>query len=395
MFLNNLHVAHYYPKFLSSNTDKLAKLGNRLKHKVWQIQTRCVRWPIAHCKPVLVVFCLVTLSGCVSHQALHSDLQQSNVAIAIHGGAGTIIKANMTAETEAAYIEVLTQAIQAGHAQLLQGKDGIEAVTTAIMIMENSPLFNAGIGAVYTFDATHELDASIMHGLYKQAGAVAGIKTIKNPILAAQLVMEKSEHVMLTGQGAETFAQLHALETVPNSYFNTPRRFDALLEAKKRIEQSASQRALAPSIASLIQYQDNKFGTVGAVVLDAKGNLVAGTSTGGMTAKRYGRVGDSPIIGAGTYADNESCAVSATGHGEYFIRHNVAADICARVKYQNISLDEAANTVMFKTLNEQHGSGGVVAIDKQGNVAMPFNTPGMYRASIDIHGNLTVKIYKD
>lgn len=317
------------------------------------------------------------------------------VAIAIHGGAGTILKKNMTPEKEAAYIEILTLAVTAGHQSLLAGNDGTQAVVEAITIMENSPLFNAGVGAVYTFDATHELDASIMHGKDKQAGAVAGVRIVQNPILAALLVMQKSEHVMLTGKGAEIFAKMNGLSTVENNHFNTKRRFDALQRAKKRIAGQALNDLSPLTVDELVAFQDYKFGTVGAVVMDAKGNLVAGTSTGGMTAKRYGRVGDSPIIGAGTYADNESCAVSATGHGEYFIRHNVAADICARVKYQNVSLEKASNTVMFDVLNAQAGSGGIIAIDSKGNIAMPFNTPGMYRASIDTNGKVTVKIYSD
>lgn len=321
---------------------------------------------------------------------------QSQVAIAIHGGAGTILKENMSADIEAAYIATLTQAIEKGYEQLLLGKDGTEAVISAIKYMENSALFNAGVGAVYTFEGVHELDASIMHGLNKQAGAVSGITTIKHPILAALAVMQKSEHVMLTAKGAETFSVLHGLETVDNSYFNTKRRFDALQKAKSRIiEASTNANYELHRPQDLLAYQDFKFGTVGAVVLDKNGNLVAGTSTGGMTAKRYGRVGDSPIIGAGTYADNQSCAVSATGHGEYFIRHNVASDICARVKYQGVSVKEASNTVLFDVLNNEAGSGGVIAIDNKGNIAMPFNTAGMYRASIDTKGNLTVSIYKD
>jgi beta-aspartyl-peptidase (threonine type) len=323
------------------------------------------------------------------------DVQNVPIAIAIHGGAGTILKSNMTSQTETAYINILTKAIKAGYAQLLLGNDGTQAVTAAITLMEDSPLFNAGIGAVYTYEGQHELDASIMHGKDKQAGAVSGITTIKNPILSALLVMNKSEHVMLTAKGGETFSTMYGLKTVPNTYFNTKRRFDSLQKAKKRINTLVSVKQLPATTADIIAYQDYKYGTVGAVVLDSNGNLVAGTSTGGMTAKRFGRVGDSPIIGAGTYADNNSCAVSATGHGEYFIRHTVASDICARVKYQNISLDEAANTVIFNVLNADAGSGGVIAIDSKGNIAMPFNTPGMYRASIDVNGKLSVKIYKD
>ncbi|MFT6268202.1 MAG: beta-aspartyl-peptidase (threonine type) [Alphaproteobacteria bacterium] len=342
----------------------------------------------------LIALCLFAATV-ANANAVSDDKNEPKVAIAIHGGAGTILKSSLTPEKEAAYIAILTAAIKKGHEQLLLGKDGTEAVTAAILVMEDSPLFNAGIGAVYTYDGIHELDASIMHGKHKQAGAVAGITTIKNPILSALLVMQKSEHVMLTAKGAESFSALNGLETVPNSYFNTVRRFDSLQKAKQRIDASVTGLKRPATIQDLIGYQDHKYGTVGAVVLDAKGNLVAGTSTGGMTAKRYGRVGDSPIIGAGTYANNQSCAVSATGHGEFFIRHNVASDICARVQYQGVSLAKAASTVMFDVLNSEAGSGGVIAIDSNGNIAMPFNTPGMYRASIDTHGKLTVSIYKD
>lgn len=344
---------------------------------------------------ISLLLCTATVPAMSAAPPMHSEKTEAKVAIAIHGGAGTILKSNMSPETEAAYIALLSEAVKKGHHQLLAGKDGTEAVTAAITLMENSPLFNAGIGAVYTYDAKHELDASIMHGKEKQAGAVAGVTTIKNPILSALLVMQKSPHVMLTSTGAEAFSVMHGLETVDNSYFNTTRRFNALQKAKQKIDSENEPTALKVSITDLIAFQDYKFGTVGAVVLDAQGNLVAGTSTGGMTAKRFGRVGDSPIIGAGTYADNQSCAVSATGHGEYFIRHNVASDICARVKYQGVALNEAADTVLFDVLNAKEGSGGVIAIDSKGNIAMPFNTPGMYRASIDTQGKLTVKIYKD
>jgi beta-aspartyl-peptidase (threonine type) len=320
---------------------------------------------------------------------------KSPVAIAIHGGAGTILKKNMTPEQEAAYLTTLSESVKKGYEALLAGKDGTQAVIDAIVHMENSALFNAGVGAVYTYTGEHELDASIMHGQNKEAGAVAGVKTIQNPILAALLVMEKSEHVMLTGNGAETFASQHGLSLVDNSHFNTKRRYDALQRAKKRIVEQAQHQTSAMTIDEKIAFQDFKFGTVGAVVLDANGNIVAGTSTGGMTAKRFGRIGDSSIIGAGTFADNESCAVSATGHGEYFIRHNVAADICARMKYKGTSLETAANEVIFEVLNSEAGSGGIIAIDHEGNIAMPFNTAGMYRASIDVDGKLSVKIYKD
>ncbi len=370
------------------------RLNNHLKPSIKVFcktrNTRYVSW-------FLLFFCLLatqfTAFALHDHEISATD---GKVAIAIHGGAGTILKSNMSDEMEKAYIEILTKAVEHGYQVLLQGKDGNQAVVETIKIMEDSPLFNAGVGAVYTFDGVHELDASIMHGKDRQAGAVAGVSSIKNPIEAALLVMEKSPHVMLTGRGAERFSHANGLERVDNSYFNTQRRFDALQRAKQNIKDTQASVDDTQHLSPLQQkdFQDRKFGTVGVVVKDTRGNLVAGTSTGGMTAKRFGRVGDSPIIGAGTYADNESCAVSATGHGEYFIRYNVAADICARMKYQQVTLQEAANTVLFDVLNKDAGSGGVVAIDYKGNIAMPFNTPGMYRASIDMDGNVKVLIYK-
>ncbi|MDT0594196.1 isoaspartyl peptidase/L-asparaginase family protein [Glaciecola petra] len=323
----------------------------------------------------------------------------ATIAIAIHGGAGTILKENIRDEQEQAIKSALKQALELGYKELKAGKDGSSAVIAALVYLENSPLFNAGVGAVYTYDEQHELDASIMHGKDKQAGAIAGVRNIKNPIKGALLVMNESPHVMLTGEGAEAFAAKHDLESVENSFFNTEFRKKALDRAKSKIDELSfseqNGQSTEATLSDLLPFQDDKYGTVGAVVLDAHGNLVAGTSTGGMTAKRYGRVGDSPIIGAGTFADNHSCAVSATGHGEYFIRHNVAADICARVKYKGDSIQEAANAVIFETLNANAGSGGVIAIDSLGNISMPFNTPGMYRASIDTAGNMTIKIYKD
>ncbi|MCZ4238415.1 isoaspartyl peptidase/L-asparaginase family protein [Alteromonas macleodii] len=315
------------------------------------------------------------------------QLGKTPVAIAIHGGAGTILKSSMTPEKEADYKRVLTQAVQHGYALLQKGEKGEVAVVETIKILESSPLFNAGIGAVYTFDGEHELDASIMHGGSKNAGAVAGVKTIRSPIEAALLVMNESPHVMLSGRGAEDYAKENGLEQVDNTVFDTEFRKQALDKAKARMQQVSSGYSS--------QQGNERFGTVGAVVLDQGGNIVAGTSTGGMTAKRYGRIGDSPVIGAGTYADNESCAVSATGHGEYFIRYNVAADICARMKYQGLTLNDAANTVVNDVLVKAGGDGGVIAIDAKGNVAMPFNSAGMYRASIDINGEVKVAIYKD
>ncbi len=320
--------------------------------------------------------------------------KENPFAIAIHGGAGTIDKAKMTDEKRNAYESKLIEARDAGYALLEQGKSSQAAVIAAIQIMEDSPLFNAGKGAVYTFEGTHELDASIMNGKTLKAGAVSGVKTVKSPIALAEKVMEESVHVMLSGAGAEEFAKLKHLEMVPNSYFDTEHRYQSLLKAKQKLLESEKQ---LKDFQAAHQSLDNeyKFGTVGAVALDRSGTLSAGTSTGGMTAKRYGRIGDAPIIGAGTYANNESCAVSATGHGEYFIRYHVAADICARMQYQGISLVQAADTVINDVLVKAGGSGGVIAIDRKANITMPFNSSGMYRASKSSVGEDFVAIFKD
>ncbi|GHE91135.1 isoaspartyl peptidase/L-asparaginase family protein [Thalassotalea profundi] len=323
-----------------------------------------------------------------------SFAQEQPFAIAIHGGAGTIDKSKMTPEKRVAYEKTLSLALDAGYQLLSEGKSSQQAIIAAIQIMEESPLFNAGKGAVYTYEGTHELDASIMDGRTLNAGAVSGVKTVKSPIALAQRVMDESVHVMLSGKGAETFAQEQGLALVENSYFNTDSRYQSLLKAKEKLKKSleATKNYQAAHQSLPNEY---KMGTVGAVALDKAGNIAAGTSTGGMTAKRYGRVGDAPIIGAGTYANNESCAVSATGHGEYFIRYHVAADICARMQYQQKSLNEAADTVINKVLVKAGGTGGVIAIDAKGNIAMPFNTSGMYRGSKTSSGKTFVGIFQD
>lgn len=299
------------------------------------------------------------------------------IALVIHGGAGTITKSSMTPEKEAAYRADLQRALDAGYQILAQGGSSLDAVTAAVTVMEDSPLFNAGKGAVYTYDGEHELDAAIMRGDTKEAGAVAGVKTVKNPILLARRVMEHSDHVMLSGRGAEQFAKEQGLELVDNRYFDTQFRLDALNKAKGVMEKLPHQAAirLQPEF-----HASWNMGTVGAVAIDRAGNLASATSTGGMTAKRYGRIGDSPVIGAGTYADNQSCAVSATGHGEFFIRYQVAGDICARVKYSGVKAAEAADTVIQQVLKPIGGTGGVIVIDAQANVSWSFNTEGMYRA---------------
>ena len=326
-------------------------------------------------------------------EASLSKERNAPIAIAIHGGAGTITKANLTPAQDAAYRAKLNEALQAGYALLDQGKDGQYAVIAAIQILEESPLFNAGRGSVYTFDEEHELDASIMDGATLNAGAAAGVKTVKSPISLANEVMSNSVHVMLSGSGAETFAKQQGLAMVENSYFNTERRLKSLHKAKKSLVKTQASYSEKYAFEQLdVSY---KYGTVGAVALDKFGNLTAGTSTGGMTAKRYGRIGDAPIIGAGTWADNASCAVSATGHGEYFIRYHVAADICSRVKYQGVSIAEAADYVINTELKNAGGSGGVIVIDRQGNITMPFNSAGMYRASKRDSENTYVAIFKD
>ena len=307
------------------------------------------------------------------------------ITLVIHGGAGTIEKENMSAEKEAAYTAKLQEALNSGYSVLENGGTSLDAVTTAIQILEESPLFNAGRGAVFTNEGKNEMDASIMNGKTSEAGAVAGVTNVKSPILAARAVMEKSPHVMMAGKGAEQFATEQGLEIVDPSYFYDERRHEQLQRIKE--EENTS--------AYLEQYPDYKFGTVGCVALDAHGNIAAGTSTGGMTNKRYGRIGDSPVIGAGTYADNATCGVSATGHGEFFIRNVVAYDIAALMKYNDMSVEEAAEEVVMNKLVQKGGSGGIIALDRQGNIAMPFNTAGMYRGYIREKNNPVVKIYKE
>lgn len=277
--------------------------------------------------------------------------------IVIHGGAGNIVPDNFSPDEEAQYKAKLFEAVQLGIAKLNRGDSAVQVVVDVIKILEDSPLFNAGKGAVFTNEGKNELDASIMNGLNLKAGAVAGVTNIKNPIEAARAVMNHSQHVLMAGQGAEKFAKAQGITLVEPKYFYTEKRWNSLKNAK----------------------ETEKHGTVGCVVLDKYGNLAAGTSTGGMTNKMYGRIGDSPIIGAGTYADNNTCAVSATGHGEFFIRYNVAYDIAARIKYLQEPLEKSAQTVI-NNLKSKQGFGGVICIDRSANISMPFNTKGMFRA---------------
>jgi len=313
--------------------------------------------------------------------AMSDTSAESHCAIVIHGGAGTIARADMSVEKEAEIRATLNTSVRAGHDVLLAGGTSTDAVIAAINVMEDSPLFNAGNGAVFNAGGTHEMDASIMEGAGLNAGAVASVAHIKNPIDLACRVMTDSEHVMLMGEGAEEFARQQGFEMMDPAYFYTEFRWQQL------------QRIKARELATKDQ-QDQWFSTVGAVALDSHGNLAAGTSTGGTSNKRWGRVGDSPIIGAGTYADNNSCAVSATGHGEFFIRHVVAYNICNRVEL-GTPLNEAADTVVNDILVKAEGEGGVIAIDRQGNIVAPFNSEGMYRASIDTEGVMVVSIYRE
>ncbi|HEX5749484.1 MAG TPA: isoaspartyl peptidase/L-asparaginase [Archangium sp.] len=320
--------------------------------------------------------------------------------IVIHGGAGVIKRESLSPEREAAVRAVLAESLQAGHAILAKGGTSLDAVTAAVRVMEDSPLFNAGKGAVFTHDGKNELDAAIMNGRTREAGSVAGLHHVKNPISLARAVMEKSPHVMMIGAGAEEFAKQQGVELVPESYFYTEERWQSLqraLEAEKQQQQTPPEQGQPQGPRTFWEHpagKEHKFGTVGAVALDQAGNLAAGTSTGGMTNKRFGRVGDVPVIGAGTYA-NERCAVSATGHGEYFIRYTVARDICSRMEYLDLPLLESANQVVMEVLVKAGGEGGVIAMDAQGNVAMPFNSSGMYRGYMGPDGVAAVAIFKE
>jgi len=337
-----------------------------------RFQTLAIGWMLA------VIVCLSPgIPGAVAQEG------PAGYGLVIHGGAGTISRKNMTPEREAAYRAKLTDALEKGQSVLTAGGSALNAVEAVINLLEDSPLFNAGKGAVFTAQGTNELDASIMDGRTRNAGAVAGVRHIRNPISLARLVMEKSPHVMLSGDGAEIFAGLQGMDLVPQSYFFTRRRWESL---RQRIRQEGARQSGSAA---------EEHGTVGTVALDRDGNLAAGTSTGGMTYKQYGRIGDSPVIGAGTYANNKTCAVSATGYGEYFIRNVVSYDISAQMEYRGLSLREAAAEVIMNKLPALGGTGGVIAIDANGNIAMPFNTSGMYRGYALENGTPVVKIYRD
>lgn len=315
---------------------------------------------------IIIAFILILFTSCSSQQ----DEPKPEYVLVIHGGAGTILKKNMTSEKERAYELKLKEALMVGREVLEKGGTSLDAITRSILVMEDSPLFNAGKGSVLTEEGIVEMDASIMDGESGMAGAVAGVHNIKNPILAARMVMEKTPHVLITGEGADKKAQEFGLEIKDSSYFITDRRLNSYNRVK----------------------ENRKHGTVGAVALDKYGNLAAGTSTGGMTYKMKGRVGDSPIIGAGTFADNV-CAVSATGHGEFFIRNVVAYDISALMKYNGMSLSDASEEVIMNKLVKIGGDGGIIAVDKQGNFTMAFNTAGMYRGVVSSEGTMEISIY--
>lgn len=314
---------------------------------------------------------------------------QKKYVLVIHGGAGTITKENMTPEKEKAYKDKLTEALKAGYAEIQKGKTSVDAVQSAIVVMENSPLFNAGKGAVFTHEGRNELDASVMYGKNKSAGAVAGVHTIKNPIKAAIAVMQKSEHVMLSGKGAEEFAKEQKLEIVDPKYFWTQDRWNGLQKAleKEKLKKATTQNK-KPDYLEI----DQKFGTVGAVALDREGNITAGTSTGGMTNKRWNRIGDSPVIGAGTYA-NAQVGISGTGWGEFFIRSTAARTVAAKMEYQHKDVKTATQEVIAD-IGKMGGDGGLIALDNNGNIAMEMNTAGMYRGAITDKGEIEVEIYK-
>ena len=330
------------------------------------------------------IICLLAL--CAAFPAFADDNNKPDrapITLVIHGGAGALAPGRYTAEEEAKFKHKLNEALDAGYGVLAQGGGAIDAVEAAIVLLEDSPLFNAGKGAVFTRDGDNELDASIMDGASLEAGAVAGVKKVKNPIRLARAVMENSEHVMFARDGAEEFAKKNGIERVKPKYFYTEHRWRTYKDALQK--EKEGRQGAAPI--------DHKFGTVGAVALDQNGNLAAGTSTGGMTLKRFGRVGDSPIIGAGVYADNRSCAVSSTGHGEFFMRLTIARDICAQMEYGGKTVNDAAHDVIHKRLESLGGDGGVIVLDPSGAYAMTFNSDGMFRGVINEAGKREVAIY--
>jgi len=339
-------------------------------------------------KKLLLLFSLFFLQKLIAQP---SPAPKNKFVLVIHGGAGTILKSQMTPEKEKAYTEALNGALAKGQAILQRGGTAMDAVEASVRHLEDNPLFNAGKGAVFTNEGKNELDAAMMNGQNLAAGSVAGVTTIRNPISAARAVMEKSPHVMMAGRGAEKFAAQQGLEIVDPSYFYTEDRWKGLQRAKKEdsLKEKQSGALKQP------ENKDYKYGTVGAVALDQQGNLAAATSTGGMTNKKFGRIGDAPIIGAGTYANNKTVAISGTGWGEYFIRLVMAKSISDMMEYGKISLKQASDVLVMKQLPALGGDGGLIAVDKDGNIAMPFCTEGMYRGFVKEGGQATVKIYKE
>lgn len=344
-------------------------------------------------RSTLIIILLLSIMACEPGRLSTSPAQTPSaefpVTLVIHGGAGTMKKEHMTSEQEEAYHQTLQNALNKGYEILASGGKSLDAVVASITVLEDSPLFNAGKGAVFTHSGKNELDASIMDGSNLKAGAIAGVTTIRNPIKAAYAVMTESEHVMLAGRGAEAFAAERGLEIVEPSYFLDSSRYEQYLERRKK-ERAARGANLNPS-----QDPQKKFGTVGAVALDKHGNIAAGTSTGGMSDKKYGRVGDSPIIGAGTYAKNSTCGISSTGWGEFFIRLAIAHDISAMMEYGGVSLEDAADSVIMKKLPQLGGDGGVIGLDRRGNISMTFNTEGMYRGYIRAKGEGKTFLFKN
>ena len=332
----------------------------------------------------ILLITIFLFTSCLNNEKEKKDI---NFGIVIHGGAGTMLKENMSDEKEKQYLIALETAIKIGYNIIKDGGSSQLAVEKTINFLENSPLFNAGKGAVLTSSGTVELDASFMDGKTLNAGAVAGVRTLKNPISAAIKVMDNSPHVFLSGEGADQFGKEQGLDIVDQKYFLTKRRINSL----KNVKEKESNNKI--SFINSTEYLNQKYGTVGCVVLDKNGNLASGTSTGGMTNKKWNRIGDVPVIGAGTYANNATCAVSSTGWGEFFIRNVVAYDISALIEYKGLSVKEAARIVIHDKVAKLGGNGGVIAIDNKGNVAMEMNTPGMYRAHINSQGELNVKIF--
>jgi L-asparaginase / beta-aspartyl-peptidase len=335
------------------------------------------------------VFYTISLMFMINPPSFSQD-NETFYALAIHGGAGTILRQHMSPDMDKAYRKILGQALDIGQKILQEGGSSVEAVTAVIVLLEDSPLFNAGRGSVFTSEGRIEMDASIMDGKTLNAGAVAGVTVIRNPVLAARAVMENSPHVFLAREGAEKFARQQGLKIMKPEWFHTSRRKDALQRAK---EMESSEKGL--NWMDKVRDENIKHGTVGAVAVDVHGNLAAATSTGGMTNKKYGRIGDSPVIGAGTYANNATAAISYTGHGEYFIRLAIAHDISALISYRNMTVEEAGKEVILQKLTKFGGTGGAIIMDKNGNIAMPFNTEGMYRGYIRSEGTKKVHIYKD